>query len=69
MRLAGRQFDMPDLDERAKVVFTKCISHVPVGLDVVRRQRDLADVAELRAVHVGQGVADVAADRGKLLLP
>ena len=48
--------------------FTQCISHVPVGLDVVRRQRDLADVAELRAVDVGQGVADVAADRSKLLL-
>lgn len=44
---------------------TQCISHVPVGLDVMRRERDLADVAELRAVDVGQGVADVAADGGK----
>ena len=49
-------------------ILTQCISHVPVGLDVVRREGDLSHVAEPGAVDVRQRVAHVAADGSELFL-
>ena len=49
-------------------ILTQRISHVPVRLDVVRREGDLSHVAEPRAVDVRQRVAHVAADGSELFL-